>query len=225
MSFALRLTLAAVAISGATIYGAHGATGPDQAVQRLRVQHPGLLVRHTPGQIVPRLITGIAVDTQGATPRARVQDFLSRHADLVDGAQLQIERVRVRGARSVVTARQFYGELPVVERELRLTLDREGRVRAVNGQVAALRRVERAQVNAEEARASALRSLMALPSFVPIPALGATVRAVVFPSPGGDTGVEGYEVELPLTPFLEHLVFRVDGRDGAVFGRWNKVIR
>lgn len=201
---------------------APGATAPaQQHLDSLRVAHPGLRATFRPGAALPSLVTGLAEPTTGATPTARVTDFITRHPALFAGVELTPVAVKQRPDRTLVQLEQRHAGLRVLDRSASVTLDAAGRVIRTTGDAQPIKRFDRATISAEQARSLAIRAVFHLGPDAPLPAIDAPVeRGVVVV---GTRGTEVLEVGLTRRALHESLVVRVDAHAGRIVSVRNLV--
>ncbi len=199
-----------------------GPSDAAAALDRLRVDHPALKATHRPGSPVPTVLSGLAVPTEGADAAARVEGFLAGHRALFAGAELRVDTVRPRPARTLVALTQTHDGLPVLDRGASVTLDADGRVVRVSGHVRPLTHVDRATIDPEAARALAVRHITGASMAEPLPQIALRVdRGVVAV---GSRGTEVYEVHVSRRPLAEHLIVRIDAHAGRVLGVRNGMV-
>ncbi|MCB9542323.1 MAG: hypothetical protein R3F65_24500 [bacterium] len=187
------------------------------ALDAIEAHHPRLHATFRPGSPVPAVLTGVAIPTVGETPRARVEGFVAAHRALFGGAELVVGDVSARGARTVARLEQRHGGLVVLDRAMTVTLDAAGRVVQMSGELSPLTTVEAATIDADAARAIALRAVLGDAAATAHTEVRRGLVAL------GGRGTEVFEVELMRQPLREHLVVRVDAHRGRVIGVQNRI--
>lgn len=187
-----------------------------EALAAIEAGNPALHTTFRPGSPVPSVLTGVAIPTRGATPRARVEGFINSHRDLFGGASLEVEAINERRGRTLARLGQRHDGLVVLDRAMTVTLDAAGHVVQLSGEASPLTHVERATIDAEAAREIAIRAVTRTGAPAQLPELHAVVSRGIVAL--GARGTEVFEVELSRQPLREHLVVRVDAHRGRVIG-------
>jgi Zn-dependent metalloprotease len=132
----------------------------------------------------------------------------------VFGPGLSVDAVSETKGRTVVRFVQRHGDVPVRGASASVMLDERLRVVRFVNESRRLQRVEPATIDAEAARALAVKAL---------PGAALPARPVVLPA--GDIGVAGFEVTVARVPMLEHKVVLIDAHAGRVIGVEDRVVR
>jgi hypothetical protein len=159
------------------------------------------------------LVTGLAVETTGATPAERASSVLARWRDLFGPGLTPVDVSETKG-RTTVRFVQRYGDVPVRGASVTVVLDAQSRVVRIVNDSEPLKRVEPATIDEAAARALATEKLP-----------GTALKAHPVVLPVGDIGVAGYEVTVARVPMIEHKVVVIDAHAGRVIGVEDRVVR
>ncbi|MCB9785365.1 MAG: hypothetical protein H6744_01615 [Deltaproteobacteria bacterium] len=125
----------------------------ESTIRRLGTSGGPPQVVWTAGRSTPELVAGLREPTQGADLRARAQDFVSRHPELVAAGPgaLEFAWEQRSARRDTVRFEQRLDGLPVLRCGLTVSLDRDGAVVSVVDETVRVLEVRRGAVAAGDA--------------------------------------------------------------------------
>ena len=161
-------------------------------------------------------LTGLAVEADGETARARAEDFIGKYAVVFGVAPeaLRFASTQERRGRATVRFTQVYGDMVVEGRALTVNFDADGRVRRVTSDLADVRELARGPVSADAAVAAATESVHGTPEARMSPT--APVQVVLATDGAKSSGVVAWKVPVVGTPLVGNVFVYVDTRDASV---------
>ena len=191
-----------------------GDEGAQRALTGLVQAHPGARVIARSGAVTA--LTGLAVEVDGETARARAEDFVSKYSVVFGVAPeaLQYASTQELRGRETVRFTQVYGGMAVEGRALTVNFDSDGRVRRVLSDLADVRAIERGPVSSGAAVAAATESIHGTPEARMSPTV--PVQVVLATDGAKSTGVVSWKVPVVGSPLIGHVFVYVDTRDARV---------
>ena len=188
-------------------------SGPG--IHSLKADHPNARIVMDQRTEVPRIISGISVPTRGDTPRAQAEDFLARFGDITGAAAFRYSGESK--SRNGVTVRfeQLHQGDPVLDRNLVIQVDGDGRVRSVVSDLSPIQSSTPGNMVFEAARRLALETV-GVSNLETRTSRGWSVL--------GMHGTPIIEVEFSRLPLADHLVVRIDAHEGQVLSISNRVL-
>jgi hypothetical protein len=159
-------------------------------------------------RIGPSLILKMNRPLSGNTPKDRVAHFIRQYAQLWGRVHLAIDEIKLRAGRTVATLSGSIDGLTILGQQSRLSI-KEGRAQHLSNGIGALLSVNRARIDEEKARATALKAMGARAQRI------ASVRRAALPYEPG-IAIEVFELRLVDAVKMRTWVVLIDGRDGAV---------
>jgi Zn-dependent metalloprotease len=171
---------------------------------------------------VARLITGLRVQTKAAGARERSDEFMAAYASVLGSPRVIHKSVEKGSTRTSVHYRQVHQGLSVLDRSLVITMSNEGIIKTVTNDLEPIRSVQRAVLDEETAKETALNALNQQ-SELPLSMSAYTVihRGLVVL---GGAAREVIEVSVSRHPLREYLSVRIDGVTGKVLRIQNQMI-
>ena len=208
--------LCTLATSPAAAYEPAARADIEQAIDVLRDSNPKLRVVYGRGQLGPSVLTGIRLPTDGATPRARADDFLERMSIVlgVPSTQLAFVKVTATRDRNIVRYRQVTGDQIVHGRVVALTLDAEGFVISISSDAHPVSEVLRGELSDDDARKSAAAAALGTDDHTALPPAPARVERVVIVN--GNEAFEAARVLVATRGGAAVLEVLIDTRTGKV---------
>ena len=159
-------------------------------------------------RIGPSVMLKLNVPLTGDTPRERAEQFINQYQQLWGRVHIEIDEIRVRAGRAVITLTGRIDGLPLLGQESRLSI-KDGRAQHLSNGIGALISVRRARVDEAKASAAAIKALGDRAQRI------ASVRRAAYPLEPG-VALEVFELRLVDPARMRTWVALVDGRDGSI---------
>ncbi|MGM0575001.1 MAG: hypothetical protein ACQEXJ_04635 [Myxococcota bacterium] len=198
----------------------------EAAFETLKQRRPSARAVWRAERPAPAVVTGLREATEGDSPRLRAEAFVERARALlgVTPGRIAHRGTRSMKGRTVVRWAQRHEGLPVLDRELTITLDDAGRVLRVVNDTVPVGEVPAARVDEDAARRTAVEAAGLDPRTLGEEALSRVpAEQAVVANPTGARRV--WVVSVVARPLSRHLRVLVDATSGDVVEVRNMVHR